>query len=489
MGLLQRFKAFIASKKAKKDKDHDIVNNLLHPIEESKGHVMITVVQNTHREVEHVFPEFMAAAIHHPEVLDLRSSLKVSVCGHKFEEGTSYISKWVLASLPEVRQAALSTAPTPRPTSPRGILIPPGLSQSTVTPGSPNPLNLYDFINIRMVGEGGFGSVYLVKHKSTGLKVALKVIDKRFCDHKNVIDEQRILQQVTIQGAKGIMEFLGSFHNERHFFLVTSYYSRGDLRTEIGRWGCMPPKLAQFYAAELLIALQSLHKLGIIHRDIKPDNVLLTADGHLVLADFGLATSIAPAGQPYVPAAAGNLFLTDVAGTLDYMSPEMWKGEPYTFSTDVWSFAVVIFLMVLGHTPFTASFDEDPIVMEYRMTDATFKDWIGIDPIDEVSRLFLQGMLDKDAYDRPTLNEAKTHSFFRGIVWDQLAQGELPVPDVGSPTTLPAEDKHTPVLAGSFGGGGVYLPSEDPSPSFNYVSPDLRLFPLQELGWQGCAKL
>lgn len=182
------------------------------------------MVQNTHREVERVFPEFMAAAIHHPEVLNLRSSLKVSVCGSKFEEGTSYISKWVLASLPEVRQAAvhsISTALTPRPTSPRGILIPPGLSQSSVTPGSPNPLNLYDFINIRMVGEGGFGSVYLVKHKSTGLKVALKVIDKRFCDHKNVTDEQRILQQVTIQGAKGNMELLGSFHNERHFFLVT----------------------------------------------------------------------------------------------------------------------------------------------------------------------------------------------------------------------------------------------------------------------------
>ncbi len=58
-------------------------------------------------------------------------------------------------------------------------------------------------------------------------------------------------------------------------------------------------------------------------------------------------------------------------------------------------------------------------------------------------------------------------------MWDQLAQGKLPVPDVGSPATLPAEDKHTPVLAGSFGGGGVYLPSEDPSPSFNYVSPAL----------------
>ena len=91
-----------------------------------------------------------------------------------------------------------------------------------------------------------------------------------------------------------------------------------------------------------------MHNQGIVHRDIKPDNVFIDENNHLILGDLGLAVPITPAGKTFVPGEFCHWRLKDMAGTLQYLSPEMWKGDPYDFSVDVWAYGFTVFEMMFG---------------------------------------------------------------------------------------------------------------------------------------------
>ncbi|KAJ3557340.1 hypothetical protein NM688_g1523 [Phlebia brevispora] len=478
MSIIQRFKAFIKSHKGEKDKKSiQVVFHAPPVVQEAKEQceTAIEKVDPVSPAAEVLLPQYLSAAMHDPEVLGLRPSLGLPHC-HEIAEPTTpssaYTGRTLFITNDDPSEQSVSTAATSLHSSLSTNSSPSCSSRVRIaTDDTSFPLRLYDFLNIHGLGAGGFGAVYLAKHKPTGLTVALKVIDKRCCDHKAVRAEQRALVRIASQSNRGILEFLGSFHNSRHYFFVTSYYSRGDLKAEIRRWGRLPLKLVKFYGAELLLALQTVHDAGVVHRDVKPDNIFLKDDGHLVLGDFGLAASIVPPGETFVPGTDCKWFLQDLAGTLNYLSPEMWKGEPYSFSADVWAFGVVIFEMLFGRTPWKGSLDDPSSVIDRHMEQDTLDEWLADEQPDKVTRLFLEGMLEKDMFDRPTLDEARTHPFFGGISWNKLARGEIPVPQVGCPPNKVEKDPD--VFFGSFGGGGVYMGDEDPLPQFNFISPTL----------------
>ncbi|KAI0066207.1 kinase-like protein [Artomyces pyxidatus] len=232
-----------------------------------------------------------------------------------------------------------------------------------------------DFVPVTVLGEGASGKVYLVQDKVTDEKLALKVIRKREHTVDQIINEQRVLKKIS--GNDWFLSLEASTHDDKNFYLATKYFPT-DLQSELRRCnGKFDKERSRFYAAEIVVALEALHRSGVIHRDIKPANILLTSSGHIVLADFGMAKSFAhrlsssskvendvvphfsellqgnqqanPPAPPHRPYPRGPDDVTHSKfGTLAYAAPEVKEGRKYTYGVDYWSLGVVLYIMLTG---------------------------------------------------------------------------------------------------------------------------------------------
>jgi serine/threonine-protein kinase RIM15 len=196
---------------------------------------------------------------------------------------------------PELSPSA-SPGPVRDPSSPQIRTMPP-TRVGTHVRGSETPppkTRLSDFRIIQLIGKGGFGEVYLVEHIEKKKKYALKVLDKSM-----FVDESK-MQQVYNERAVLVKSFKSpfllslsySFHDEKYLYFAMKYCPGGDLRALLSAIGAFEEEEARLYMAEMIVSVDALHRLGYIHRDLKPDNFLIDARGHLVLADFGLSKAI-----------------------------------------------------------------------------------------------------------------------------------------------------------------------------------------------------
>ncbi|KAI0201576.1 kinase-like domain-containing protein [Astrocystis sublimbata] len=206
---------------------------------------------------------------------------------------------------------------------------------------SSRTVNLNHFRLLRVVGRGAFGKVRIVERKDTGLSFALKYIRKdevvRSESVRNIIRERRMLEHVN---HPFICNLRYSFQDIEYMYLVVDLMSGGDLRFHISR-KTFTEDAVQFWISELACALRYVHRQGIIHRDVKPDNVLLDADGHVHLTDFNVASDVIP----------GKL-LTSKSGTLAYLAPEVYGGKGYDVRADWWSLGVVFYECIYNKRPF-----------------------------------------------------------------------------------------------------------------------------------------
>ncbi|KAJ9151148.1 Serine/threonine-protein kinase 32C [Pleurostoma richardsiae] len=202
-------------------------------------------------------------------------------------------------------------------------------------------VNLNHFKLLRVVGRGAFGKVRIVERKDTGLSFALKYIRKdevvRSESVRNIIRERRMLEHVN---HPFICNLRYSFQDIEYMYLVVDLMSGGDLRFHISR-KTFTEDAVRFWIAELGCALRYIHGQGIIHRDIKPDNVLLDADGHVHLTDFNVASDIVP-----------GRILTSKSGTLAYLAPEVYSGKGYDWRADWWSLGVLFYECIYNKRPF-----------------------------------------------------------------------------------------------------------------------------------------
>ena len=163
---------------------------------------------------------------------------------------------------------------------------------------------------MRSVGRGAFGKVRIVKHKSSKQLYAMKYINKEKCITqgavKNTFLERNLLESIE---NPLIVNLRYAFQDEENMFMVLDLMLGGDLKFLLRKSGRMPEEWVRFYAAEMIIALDYCHKQGIVHRDIKPDNLLLDERGHVHLTDFNVAT--------YLPQDGSQL--TSFSGTISYM--------------------------------------------------------------------------------------------------------------------------------------------------------------------------
>ncbi|KAI0168959.1 kinase-like protein [Hypoxylon sp. FL1284] len=201
-------------------------------------------------------------------------------------------------------------------------------------------VNLNHFRLLRVVGRGAFGKVRIVERKDTGLSFALKYIRKdevvRSESVRNIIRERRMLEHVQ---HPFICNLRYSFQDIEYMYLVVDLMTGGDLRFHISR-KTFTEDAVRFWVAELGCALKYIHEVGIIHRDVKPDNVLLDADGHVHLTDFNVAADYR----------GDNL--TSKSGTLAYLAPEVYAGKGYDIRADWWSLGVLFYECIYNKRPF-----------------------------------------------------------------------------------------------------------------------------------------
>ncbi|EHA50720.1 hypothetical protein MCOR27_006973 [Pyricularia oryzae] len=202
-------------------------------------------------------------------------------------------------------------------------------------------VNLNHFRLLRVVGRGAFGKVRIVERKDTNLSFALKYIRKdevvRSESVRNIIRERRMLEHVN---HPFICNLRYSFQDIEYMYLVVDLMTGGDLRFHISR-KTFTEEAVRFWIAELGCALRYIHGQKIIHRDVKPDNVLLDGEGHVHLTDFNVASDIIP-----------GKVLTSKSGTLAYLAPEVYAGRGYDVRADWWSLGVLFYECIYNKRPF-----------------------------------------------------------------------------------------------------------------------------------------
>jgi serine/threonine protein kinase len=201
---------------------------------------------------------------------------------------------------------------------------------------------------VRRLGEGGMAQVYLARDVRLGREVAVKVLDARLAERPGF--RERFLREARVAAAldhPNIVPLYDFGDTEHLLYLVMPYVSGGSLQDMLRRTP-LPAGEVVTYASQMTDALDYAHKRGVVHRDVKPANMLLHADGRLMLTDFGLAKILGPNSRPAVPRGHPD------AGTPEYMAPEQIEGRTDERS-DIYALGVVLYLLLTGHLPFTGS--------------------------------------------------------------------------------------------------------------------------------------
>ena len=234
---------------------------------------------------------------------------------------------------------------------------------SSVDSVIPRQIGKYRLLNL--LGKGGMGEVYLALDTRLNRKVAIKLLPRDLSSNSDLVrrfeQEAQAVSALNHPNIVTIFEF-GIFENR--YFIVTEYV---DGETLLQRVAASPGNRMRLseglnVAAQVATALQAAHKAGIVHRDIKLENVMLRTDGLVKVLDFGLAKSIqTPSIVPPIP----NGRITNsgiVMGTVDYMSPEQMRGETIDYRTDIFSLGVLLYELLSGRSPFEAATTSDVIV-------------------------------------------------------------------------------------------------------------------------------
>uniref|UniRef100_A0A8D2JF01 Protein kinase C n=1 Tax=Varanus komodoensis TaxID=61221 RepID=A0A8D2JF01_VARKO len=288
-------------------------------------------------------------------------------------------------------------------------------------------LSLQDFDLIRVIGRGSYAKVLLVRLKKNDQIYAMKVVKKELVHDDEDIDWVQTEKHVFEQASSNpfLVGLHSCFQTASRLFLVIEYVNGGDLMFHMQRQRKLPEEHARFYAAEICIALNFLHERGIIYRDLKLDNVLLDAEGHIKLTDYGMCK------EGLGPGDTTSTF----CGTPNYIAPEILRGEEYGFSVDWWALGVLMFEMMAGRSPFDIITDNPDMNTEDYLFQVILEKPIRIPRFLSVKASHvLKGFLNKDPKERlgcqlqTGFSDIKSHTFFRSIDWDLLEKKQVTPP-------------------------------------------------------------
>jgi len=213
-------------------------------------------------------------------------------------------------------------------------------------------------------------------------------------------DEKSILQRIK---HPFIVNLHYAFQTPEKLYMILDFVNGGELFFHLKKSGKFPESRVRLYAAEISSALIHLHHNGIVYRDLKPENLLLDATGHIVITDFGLSKEI-----------KGSDGTHTFCGTPEYLAPEVLTGEGHSFPVDWWSLGTLIYEMSTGLPPFYSEITSE-MYQKIVSGELVFPQEMSDDICD-----LLSGLLERDPEDRIGAHDIKEHPWFKGIDWNEL---------------------------------------------------------------------
>ncbi|KAI1636726.1 kinase-like domain-containing protein [Biscogniauxia mediterranea] len=319
-----------------------------------------------------------------------------------------------------------------------------------------------NYTTVKIIGKGAFGEVKLVQKKSDGVVYAMKSLIKTEMFKKDQLAHVRAERDILAESdSPWVVKLFTTFQDANFLYMLMEFLPGGDLMTMLIKYEIFSEDITRFYIAEIVLAIEAVHKLGFIHRDIKPDNILLDRGGHVKLTDFGLSTgfhklhdnnyyqqllqgkSNRPRDRNSVAIDQINLTVSNRAqindwrrsrrlmaystvGTPDYIAPEIFTGHGYTFDCDWWSLGTIMFECLVGWPPFCAEDSHDTYrkIVNWRQS-LYFPDDITLGA--EAEHLIRSLICNTEVrLGRGGAHEIKNHAFFRGVEFDSLRRIRAP---------------------------------------------------------------
>ncbi|OMJ81432.1 hypothetical protein SteCoe_18108 [Stentor coeruleus] len=284
----------------------------------------------------------------------------------------------------------------------------------------PSKVGPKDFRGITQLGKGSFGEVYLVEKIDNNQQYALKVLRKEKVIGNNLVKyaftERNILLHIS---HPFIVKLNYAFQTPEKLVMVMDYCPNGDLGTHLAREKKFTEDKARFYAAQITLALGELHKNAILFRDLKPENVVLDADGNARLTDFGLSKE----------GTTDEQLSRSFCGSIAYLAPEMLKRSGHTRSVDWYLLGVLSYEMVVGTPPFYSP-NRDQMFSNIQKADLKVPQFLSNDCQNFIKELMVREPLKRLGASKDDAEDVKMHPFFSGLNWDDLIKKRLPPPPI-----------------------------------------------------------
>ncbi|RMB93812.1 hypothetical protein DUI87_29804 [Hirundo rustica rustica] len=298
--------------------------------------------------------------------------------------------------------------------------------RATAAPRPKEPPGESDFETIKLISNGAYGAVYLVRHTATRQRFAMKKINKQNLLLRNQVHQAFVERDIlTFAENPFVVSMFCSFQTRRHLCMVMEYVEGGDCATLLKHIGALPLELARLYFAETVLALEYLHTYGIVHRDLKPDNLLITSLGHVKLTDFGLSkmglmSLTTNLYEGHMEKDAREFRDKQVCGTPEYIAPEVILRQGYGKPVDWWAMGIVLYEFLVGCVPF---FGDTPEELFGQVISDEILWPEGDEALPPDAQHLISCLLQPDPLRRlgaGGAQEVKAHGFFATLDWTGL---------------------------------------------------------------------